>query len=542
MIRICDSRLVLLLICLTSVGCAVGYEDGLPTNEAPTTKGPVELGEELGLPAPTNDAPLPAYQVSDGSKEDSFDVRGSYEDIFGVTAAPRGNVRPIAEFERHDGVLVDWDAYNTTFMIEMLVAISQAAPLHILTDSVRDSEDLRFELGRYGANTNNLNFFEFQNNAFWTRDYGPIPIATDNGAAFVDQRYFSERLRDDAVPTLMARHFGVDTYRPALSTEGGNFMTDGNGVCAATNWLLQGNPNLRESDVRGIMRDYYGCTSTIIVERLDGEGTGHIDMFAKFISEDTVLVGEYDAREEPVNARILDRNAEAFARNNFRVVRMPMPEADAWRGIYRSHTNSLIINGTVLVPTYAQDRDHEREAIAIYERLMPNYRIVTIDSDDPISIGGAIHCTSMGFLTGDANSTLNNPVQPSPQPTPDTPTPSPTPSPNGNFSYSSTPGSAILDNRTTVDTISVSERLSANTATVNIDIAHTYIGDLRVTLAHEGQSVVLHDSTGGSASNLVESYSVGLGGLDIEGDWVLSVTDQANQDQGTFNSWSIEFE
>jgi hypothetical protein len=44
---------------------------------------------------------------------------------------------------------------------------------------------------------------------------------------------------------------------------------------------------------------------------------------------------------------------------------------------------------------------------------------------------------------------------------------------------------------------------------VRVDISHTFIGDLRVDLiAPDGTAVTLHNNTGGSADNLVRTYSV----------------------------------
>ena len=48
---------------------------------------------------------------------------------------------------------------------------------------------------------------------------------------FVDPRYYNERRRDDAIPTLMGRYFVTEVYRPAVATEGGNFMSNGEGIC-----------------------------------------------------------------------------------------------------------------------------------------------------------------------------------------------------------------------------------------------------------------------------------------------------------------------
>lgn len=83
--------------------------------------------------------------------------------------------------------------------------------------------------------------------------------------------------------------------------------------------------------------------------------------------------------------------------------------------------------------------------------------------------------------------------------------------------------------------------------TVNVEIAHTYIGDLHVELVSpSGQSVTLHDRSGGSTNDLRRSFdpqsNPGLEtliGQPIQGDWMLRVRDLAFADEGKLEKWSI---
>jgi subtilisin-like proprotein convertase family protein/subtilisin family serine protease len=82
---------------------------------------------------------------------------------------------------------------------------------------------------------------------------------------------------------------------------------------------------------------------------------------------------------------------------------------------------------------------------------------------------------------------------------------------------------------------------------ISVDIAHTFIGDLRVDLiAPDGRVFVLHNNTGGSSHNLVQTYSAlqtpvmqPLIGSNGNGTWQLRVSDQFRFDIGTLNSWRI---
>ena len=83
---------------------------------------------------------------------------------------------------------------------------------------------------------------------------------------------------------------------------------------------------------------------------------------------------------------------------------------------------------------------------------------------------------------------------------------------------------------------------------VAVDIAHTYIGDLRVTLAApDGTTVTLHDRSGASADDLVRRFDVhdtpalaALTGRSLQGDWTLTVRDLAQWDTGRLRRWSLD--
>ncbi len=110
--------------------------------------------------------------------------------------------------------------------------------------------------------------------------------------------------------------------------------------------------------------------------------------------------------------------------------------------------------------------------------------------------------------------------------------------------YSNTSAFAIGDNTTINSPITVSGRSgNAPTSTpVAVNITHTYKGDLKVDLvAPDGSVYVLHNRTGGSADNIIQTFTVNLSTEALNGIWNLRVNDNASGDTGTLNSWSITF-
>ena len=112
------------------------------------------------------------------------------------------------------------------------------------------------------------------------------------------------------------------------------------------------------------------------------------------------------------------------------------------------------------------------------------------------------------------------------------------------------PALAIPDNdhRGVVSLISFAEQGEIADVTVGVQITHTYIGDLRVQLTSPaGQCAMLHNATGLNRQNLIETYNLvstpelsDLVGQQLEGDWVLRVSDSAARDTGTLDSWTLE--
>lgn len=85
---------------------------------------------------------------------------------------------------------------------------------------------------------------------------------------------------------------------------------------------------------------------------------------------------------------------------------------------------------------------------------------------------------------------------------------------------------------------------------VSLNISHTYIGDLQVSLTSpSGKKVLLHNRTGGSQDNLQGIYPLtlspaeslaSLSGESLQGIWTLNVQDLASRDTGALNQWGLK--
>jgi len=94
------------------------------------------------------------------------------------------------------------------------------------------------------------------------------------------------------------------------------------------------------------------------------------------------------------------------------------------------------------------------------------------------------------------------------------------------------------DGITSVLSVTDEGNLVSGTATVNI--THTWRGDLKVVLSHDGRTATLHNESGGSANDLNLTFDLTeFVGTVASGEWTLSVSDNAAYDLGTLDDWSL---
>ncbi len=123
--------------------------------------------------------------------------------------------------------------------------------------------------------------------------------------------------------------------------------------------------------------------------------------------------------------------------------------------------------------------------------------------------------------------------------------------------YSLEPGVAIPDNTpagiSSVIVVPEGEAGTLSGVTLDVDITHSWIGDLTIQLVGPGGQVInLHNRSGSSSDDIVGTYPTtlvveGPGSLDDfigtnnAGAWVLAIADHVGSDTGTLNSWGLHF-
>ena len=317
--------------------------------------------------------------------------------------SPQGPLVATAEFEPTDAVLITWDSDYLDFFSTIISELNRKTEVYVLVKDLYEERAAREHLSWEIVDVDSIQFVLHQLDTIWIRDYGPISVHLPNGNfAFVDSGYSDDRPFDDSVPTNLAQYFDVPVLHSGLTLDGGNFLTNGKGLCLMTDLIDEDNPKLNRTEIAKQLNTYFGCTEMVVLHRLVGEETGHVDIFAKLISQNTILLGQYEMKQDPVNASILDSNAsqlESVTLEDNRalsVIRIPMGANDD--GVFRNYANSLYVNGTVIIPTYNTDRELNKRAIEIYKKVLPpKTRVVPVDASAIIEQEGAVHCITQSL-------------------------------------------------------------------------------------------------------------------------------------------------
>ncbi len=127
------------------------------------------------------------------------------------------------------------------------------------------------------------------------------------------------------------------------------------------------------------------------------------------------------------------------------------------------------------------------------------------------------------------------------------------PQPQSGITISRMVNATIPDLRTVSFTLVVPDNTPVRALTVSVDLKHTYIGDLIITLLPPAglgvNTVVLHNRSGGSTRDLKKTYDAanvpalaGFSGKSCKGTWTLRIQDAATQDKGTLVSFALGLE
>ncbi|MBK9099102.1 MAG: agmatine deiminase family protein [bacterium] len=310
-------------------------------------------------------------------------------------------VRGMAEWEELQGIIITWTSF--TSILRQIVDYAQEEVQVFIICS--DSNSVKTYLQAGGVPLYNIKYLITSFNSIWVRDYGPWTAYTNDidTLNIIDWIYNRPRPQDDVTPVFFANYINSPIYQTTtppydLVHTGGNLMVDGHGTAFSSKLILNENASKSEAQIDEIMNKFLGIDRYIKMNTLPYDVIHHIDMHMKLLDEETLLVGEYptgvaDGPQIEANLQYVLNNFQTCFGRPYKVVRIPMPPEGGQyppSGDYRTYTNSMIINKTVIIPTY--ELQYDTTAFRIYREAMPGYNILGINSNAIIPSLGTIHC------------------------------------------------------------------------------------------------------------------------------------------------------
>jgi len=335
----------------------------------------------------------------------------------GITTPPNLPTRTAAQWEEVQALVITWTGFPTILSQIADAAQEECTVIIHCTDSMVVKNDLTTN----GVSLTNIKYIEVGYNSIWMRDYGANTVYLNDvdSLILVDWIYNRPRPLDDLIPEAYAALLGIPLYSTTntpnnLMNTGGNWMVDGIETAFASDLILMENdgagdygsltyPNHTETAINNMVQDYHGINRYIKMDVLPYDDIHHIDMHMKLLDEKTLLVGQFpagtsDGPQIEANINYVLSNFTNPWGDPYKVIRIPMPPSTggnyAPSASYRTYSNMIIVNKTIIIPGYRTEYD--TTAMRIIQQSMPGYNVVMIDADNSganlVAQGGVIHC------------------------------------------------------------------------------------------------------------------------------------------------------
>jgi agmatine/peptidylarginine deiminase len=257
---------------------------------------------------------------------------------------------------------------------------------------------------------------DIPHNDTWARDHGFITVFEEKSTALLlDFKFngwgekFPAELDNKINRQLYERGLVSGTYEPHLDfvLEGGSIESDGKGTIFTTQCCLMAphrNEPLTKTEIEERLKEWLGAKRIVWLQHgsLIGDDTdGHIDTLVRIAPDDTIIYTGGD--EEQPDLMEMEKELKELRTMEgkpYRLLKLPLPrpiyDTSTINRLPATYANFLVINGAVLVPTYAQP-DLDVEAMNIIGEAFPDREIIGIDCRAVIQQHGSLHCCTMQY-------------------------------------------------------------------------------------------------------------------------------------------------
>ena len=243
----------------------------------------------------------------------------------------------------------------------------------------------------------------------WLRDNGPFSVYREEVGSLQLLGWRND-VGAEITAEFMRKPLHTFETDAGYYTDGGNYLVDGSGRLFYDSRYQPENPRERKT-VRDTWKESFGIEDSVELPPYQI----HLDYYLKLVDEETFFVSEIPATnylgneqrnddQERIEAAVETIRSRTLSRSGRPYRFVPIPNSPSRSGSYETvdatYINSLIINTTVIVPTF----DHppsDTEALQLYEKHMPGYRVLAVPSSRFAERGGGIHCATREIYADD---------------------------------------------------------------------------------------------------------------------------------------------
>jgi agmatine deiminase len=387
-----------------------------------------------------------------------------------------------AEFEPQEAIWLIWPSTNhkkeesvekvTLAIIEALIGSTN------IVVTCKNQELLDYAKEKLKSNFGelpNLTLLEIPSFEIWARDMGPIFVETNqNTMAIADFNFNSwgyadtldvDTKTEEMYDVRVAKYFNLPVISSSMISEGGNREVNGKGTLITTESVERNrNPSMNKKEMEAEYQRLLGVKKIIWLKKglvedshtflgpiLTSDGTkaytvvttnGHIDEFARFVNDSTILLAQIDSVEfdDPIafeNHKRIEENYKILSMSHdqdgkpFTIIRMPLPGAtfstmspgdyvyeyiktldykdgsifpdgDTVKVIAAlSYLNFIITDKVIIGQTCWREgmpnewKIQDDQATQTLQSVFPNRKVIMIDALAVNLGGGGIHCISM---------------------------------------------------------------------------------------------------------------------------------------------------
>ena len=338
-------------------------------------------------------------------------------------------MRIVAEFEPCFGSLISWPLGIPQALV---VDLAKDDTLYVAVGSTSDQNSAKSQFTSWGVNMNHCVFIQAPTNTHWSRDWGPHCTFDSNGVGGIldpvfngyphvsgcsnaaqsnepivwesrtvsDEPRFGTFTDDDKVNAKLASALGWPLRAMPCYFTGGNNMVDGMNIAISTQLMVDENVSnsIDATTFKNYAKKYCGITNYILVDKPEPNGIQHIDCFAKYLDEETILVKEVASSNS--DYRCTERLADQIKAlkscygRPYKIVRILCGSYSG--SSVAAYTNSIIVNKKVYVPLFGISTD--QSALETFRKAMPGYAVTGYTHNGQWYYYDALHCRVMGIF------------------------------------------------------------------------------------------------------------------------------------------------